>query len=333
MRGKKRYAMNLFIIAFIICSLGTSITTNEVDSVHYNFTLIAKTNGGGTRPDILNILKQQLVPLGINLEIIVQDWPTFVGEFINFRDFDLCYISLSGGGVDPDFTGVYDENGSLNLFGYHTSMDWDEEIGTGRNEWYIQTGSEMISNGSQNQKEFCWEWQFYLMDDILPCLPLFTHKNDSSSLQILIFNLREERPILGRQHPCPGYPSKPSNLAVKKAICYAINREEIRRVVFGVDYEITHHPVNPTNKSWLNPNIFKFCHNLQVGRAYMNVAGYGCGMPSNYGYDRWPDWEDVCGNNPTTISVEGFSLEIICISITLLSAVNLLCLTKRKRDA
>jgi ABC-type transport system substrate-binding protein len=178
--------MNLIVISIIIFSLMTSVTNNEVDSVHYNFTIVAKTNGGGTRPDILNILKQQLVPLGINLEVIVQDWPTFVGELIAHRDFDLCYVSLTGGGADPDFTGVYDENGSLNLFGYHTSMDWDEELGTGKNQWYIEEGTQIMPPNSEERIQHYWEWQDYFMDKICPLIPTFSPKVYSAQWTTLV---------------------------------------------------------------------------------------------------------------------------------------------------
>ncbi|MBN1329194.1 MAG: hypothetical protein JXA54_06950, partial [Candidatus Heimdallarchaeota archaeon] len=113
----------------------------DIDSVDPFFTLVAKTNGGGQRPDYLNFLRQHLARIGIDVSVIIQDWPTFVGELIAFRDFDICYVGLTGGGADPDFSGVYDENGSLNLFGYHTSMDWDDELGTGLNEWYMKQGT------------------------------------------------------------------------------------------------------------------------------------------------------------------------------------------------
>ncbi len=154
----------------------SGVINTEVESIQTNFTLVAKTNGGGLRPDILNILKQQLVPLGINLEVIIQDWPTFVGELIAFRNFDLCYIALSGGGADPDFTGVYDENGSLNLFGYHTSMDWDDDKGTGLNEWYMRQGNLIMPPHSEERIQHYWDWQQYFMDKICPLVPTFSNK-------------------------------------------------------------------------------------------------------------------------------------------------------------
>ncbi len=147
--------------------------TNAVDPF---FTLVFKTNGGGVRPDYGNFLKQHLARIGINVDVIVQDWPTFVGELIAYRDFDICYVALTGGGADPDFTGVFNENGSLNLFGYHTDMDYNETLGTGLNEWYMKQGNLIMPPDSTERVQHYWAWEQYLMDKILPCQPTFAPK-------------------------------------------------------------------------------------------------------------------------------------------------------------
>lgn len=58
MRGKKRNAITLIIISVLVFSMISGVINTEVESIQNNFTLVAKTNGGGIRPDILNILKQ-----------------------------------------------------------------------------------------------------------------------------------------------------------------------------------------------------------------------------------------------------------------------------------
>jgi len=149
----------------------------EADAIDPFFTLVFKTNGGGVRPDYGNFLRQHLARIGIDVDVVILDWPTFVGELLSYRDFDICYIGLSGGGTDPDFTGVYDENGSLNLFGYHTSMDWDEDLGTGLNEWYMKQGTLIMPPDSEERVQHYWDWEQYMMDKINPLLPTFAPKN------------------------------------------------------------------------------------------------------------------------------------------------------------
>lgn len=336
----KKTTILIFLITISFFSISKEIPKTE--SIEPFFTLIAKAFSP-THLDILYMIKEQIARIGINLDVIGLSFPYFVQyppDYTIFRKYDLAILEFSNETNvmyfdslrnDPFFSDLYSENGSIETLGYESSYDWDEELGIGRNEWYIQSGLEIILNGSQNQKEFCWEWQHYLMDEILPCLPLFAHKNDNSSLQLLVFNLREERPVIGNRYPCPGYPTKSIGLAVKKAISYAINREEIKRVVLVDDYEIIHHPINPTNKSWFNPNIFKYCHNLRVGRDYMNVAGFGCWVPGGNEYGPWSDWEDVCFGNPTTISVEGFSFRITGLCIVLCSIFYLHFTRKRRK--
>ncbi|HUT82712.1 MAG TPA: ABC transporter substrate-binding protein [Candidatus Bathyarchaeia archaeon] len=99
---------------------------------------------------------------------------------IAFRDFDICYVGLQGGGADPDFTGVYDENGSLNLFGYDTSMDWDDDLNTGLNEWYMKQGTLIMPPDSEERVQHYWDWEQYMMDKINPLLPTFAPKGYSS---------------------------------------------------------------------------------------------------------------------------------------------------------
>ncbi len=164
------------IIMTIFVASAVAVNPVQTDAVDAFFTLVFKTNSGGVRPDYGNFLRQHCARIGINIDVIIQDWPTFVGELIAFRNFDICYVALTGGGADPDFSGVYDENGSLNLFGYHTDMDYDDALGTGKNEWYIRQGNLIMPPDSEERVAHYWEWEQYLMDKILPCQPTFAPK-------------------------------------------------------------------------------------------------------------------------------------------------------------
>jgi len=171
----KTRIFTLFLVGWIVMGSVLVFIPEETSSTPIFFTLVAKTPDSGPGLLYFEYMKVYLSQIGINLDVVIQDWSTFVQELIIFRDFDLCYVEFTGGGVsEPDFTGVYNENGSLNLFGYHTSMDWDDYLSTGINEWYIQHGKQIIPPDSDERVQHYWAWEQYMMDKILPCIPLYT---------------------------------------------------------------------------------------------------------------------------------------------------------------
>ncbi|MHA1124398.1 MAG: ABC transporter substrate-binding protein [Candidatus Heimdallarchaeota archaeon] len=174
MYGKKRRVLFTVLLVIFVTSIIVSAKPKVEGKQPSYFTLVAKTNTGGVRVDYFLLIKQQLARIGINLDVIPLDWPTFVGELIAFRNFDMCIVPITGGNADPDFTGVYNENGSLNLFGYHTDMDYDPALGTGKNEWYMRQGNLIMPPDSEERIQHYWDWQQYLMDEILPMKPLLT---------------------------------------------------------------------------------------------------------------------------------------------------------------
>ena len=322
-RGRKAIAVVLLVSIVVV---NVSIRVKNTESVDPLFTLVAK-GFTPTHMDILFLIKQQLARIGINLDVLWVDVPD--GDTTKIRNYDLTIIEFRNYMLDdPFFADFYSENGTINVSGYETSIDWDEELVTGKNEWYIQTGLQMTPNDSQDRMNLCWEWQNYLLDDILPCLPLFSKVDDNSTFQFLAFNLREVRPIIGSREPAQGYPYKSTGLAVRKAITYAIDREEIKNIVLGDDYEIIHHPINPTLDSWLNPNVVRYCHDLQAARDFMITGGAYQDWPRKkytyIGYGSWPNWEDVCSKNMITYSNPGFDIFFTIIVLVVLSQIFLI---------
>ena len=168
---KKGYS--LLLVGLFLTSLYI-VKPTRTHSYDPFFTLSVRHVGGGDGPDYLNLIKQQLLRIGINLDVHLFDWGAMIPESDYWTTpWDMQIASFGGySRKDPDFTGVYNENGSLNFFSYHTSMDWDEELGTGKNEWYIKTGREILPPYSQERINHYWEWEDYLMDKILPVQPL-----------------------------------------------------------------------------------------------------------------------------------------------------------------
>ena len=329
---KKNKNAVILISILIISFITISKESPNVEGIEPLFSLEAKCYKI-KHLDYLNLIKQHLARIGILLRIEFIDLSeiNFLTELLAFRDLDLEILEFPCSTSENPFNPVFfSENGSLNLAGYHTSMDWDESLNTGRNEWYIQTGLEMTPNDSQERINLCWEWQHYMMDDILPILPLFTQKDNHSTFEILLFNMREVRPVIGSRSPAPSFTSISIGLLVRKAISYAINREEIRRVVLGDEYEIIHHPTNPVLDEWLNPNSIRYCYNLDFARKLMSLGSPG--LP--YGGDgepfEYPEWEELCNGNSSTISVKGFDI-LIAIGVLSTTSIYWMIFQLRKR--
>ena len=167
-KNRKGIICIVFITIFVMNTGSMSFTTTE--AIEPYFTLVCKTVHG-VRADYCNLLKQQLAEIGINLDVIIIDWPSIVAEMLSYHDYDILPVGLVGNEYFPDYTGVYNENGSLNIFGYTTDMDYNETLGTGINEWYITQGAKMLPSYSEQTLQHYWDWQQHLMNNILPCYP------------------------------------------------------------------------------------------------------------------------------------------------------------------
>ncbi|MGC9779728.1 MAG: hypothetical protein HZR80_10840 [Candidatus Heimdallarchaeota archaeon] len=154
------------------------------------------------------------------------------------------------------------------------------------------------------------------MDKILPGVPLFTKDNDSFSM--LAFNMREARPAIGNRDPCPLRPKMSIGLAVRKAIAYAINREEINKIVHGSSYSIVNTPVYFQNSCLCNPDIIEYCHHLKAGRYFIDIAGYSICVPPDIGD---MNTDDPCDRDFTN-SISGFRV-VIALSSIIFSSIQI----------
>ncbi|MHA1556106.1 MAG: ABC transporter substrate-binding protein [Candidatus Heimdallarchaeota archaeon] len=161
----------IIILVFVISSLAINQPNLNTKGVDPFFTLVYKTNDTATKIGTANYIKAQLAEIGIDLDIIIQDWLTFVIELTTTRDFDICHVSLQDNDKDPDQTGLYNEDGSLNIFGYDVTMDWQSDRGDGMNEWYMKQGNLIMPPDSNERIQHYWSWEQYLLDEICPMLP------------------------------------------------------------------------------------------------------------------------------------------------------------------
>jgi ABC-type transport system substrate-binding protein len=84
------------------------------------------------------------------------------------------------------------------------------------------------------------------------------------------YNMRPIRSYIGQSYtPWEYDPSISKGLAIRKAISYAIDREEINQIIHGGDYEINDYPIYAKLGIWCNPNITRYNHDLEKARYYM----------------------------------------------------------------
>ena len=140
---RKKIKSSLILILFFSCFFVVEPIAKETAAESF-FELIGITSGFSSSYDVLNFVSQHLARIGIKLYAHDLDWGIFYDELFIHRNFDLFYIGITRGEGDPDVSDIYCENASLNIFGYDTTLDWDDEYGTGLNEWYIQHSKEIM---------------------------------------------------------------------------------------------------------------------------------------------------------------------------------------------
>lgn len=105
------------ILAFLVIGIfflsvnghvGTVAAQNEVQE---NFSLSLFTNSGNRlRESYALYIKQAVVPLGINIDVIAKPFGQFVGDLLHLstgEPWDLAIVGFTGG-LMPDFQGIYD---------------------------------------------------------------------------------------------------------------------------------------------------------------------------------------------------------------------------------
>ena len=131
--------------------------------------LVLKTSSGGLRPDYASFISQYLKEIGIEVEVIIQEWSVFVGELTLSHDYDLAVVGISSGSLSPNYGSMYTEDGVLNMFSLSSSIPYQNESESIQNE--ILTISDL---SEKLQKHY--DLQQLIMDKIVPLCPLFSRK-------------------------------------------------------------------------------------------------------------------------------------------------------------
>ncbi|TFG00001.1 MAG: hypothetical protein EU542_08485, partial [Promethearchaeota archaeon] len=105
--------------------------------------------------------------------------------------------------------------------------------------------------------------------------PSFEVKNKiNGNLGFFGYNIREDREYIGDRTPCETNASITKGLAIRKAISYALDRNEINKIIHQGEFNITDHPIYPIKGIWYNPDIIRYTHDLDKARDYMKLAGF-----------------------------------------------------------
>ena len=124
-----------------------------------------------------NLIKQHLARIGIDLKIEILPIMALISwDPDEYRNFDMTTFGISDYRKNLNLAEIFRENSSLNVAGYHTSMDWDKDLGTGKNEWYLQQGKQIMPPNSVDRIQHYHDWQNYMMDELLLVQPLFNYK-------------------------------------------------------------------------------------------------------------------------------------------------------------
>ncbi|NHK30249.1 MAG: hypothetical protein FK730_02780 [Asgard group archaeon] len=177
-RKKKQIIVTISISLLMTSFLITNI--QKVENVDPMFTLVAIiADNVWNDPVYLNylyIIKHQLKRIGINLAIELLEWNDFLERLTITHDFDMVIFPFSHIPLEDYINVFFSENGSLNIFGYYIEMDFDENVDNGKNEFFIKQINSILPPNSIQRYEMVWDWQFHIMDNIVPCLPLFSER-------------------------------------------------------------------------------------------------------------------------------------------------------------
>ncbi|MCF2143300.1 MAG: ABC transporter substrate-binding protein [Candidatus Heimdallarchaeota archaeon] len=92
----------------------------------------------------------------------------------------------------------------------------------------------------------------------------------------LCFNVREDRDFVGDKTVSEIDPTISKGLAIRKAICYALDKTELNEIVHGNTFESIDWPIPETMGIWCNPNIFRYNGpQLDKAKYLLYVAGVG----------------------------------------------------------
>ncbi|MHA1125270.1 MAG: ABC transporter substrate-binding protein [Candidatus Heimdallarchaeota archaeon] len=162
-KSNKKSSLLIFLV---ITSTFMFVPASKTKSVDYFFTIKGIYYDQPNLHETMLKLKDQLLKIGINLELEVQTIFEYIAQIYYIHDYDL-YLGMVG------YQDYYESDVNSSI-GYDITLDYNSSLGTGKNQWYLDTFNSMIPPNSIERRQLFYDWQDYLMDEIVPIYPLFT---------------------------------------------------------------------------------------------------------------------------------------------------------------
>ncbi|MHA1555601.1 MAG: ABC transporter substrate-binding protein [Candidatus Heimdallarchaeota archaeon] len=109
---------------------------------------------------------------------------------------------------------------------------------------------------------------------------IITQSKPGQFMISLLYSLHPSRENISSLEFVGGETNITKGLALRKAISYAIDREELNDFFYQNQYMINDYPIYPTMKKWCNPNIIRYNHDLDQAKDYMELLGFSYDAPS-----------------------------------------------------
>ncbi|NPD88528.1 MAG: hypothetical protein HGN29_07380 [Asgard group archaeon] len=223
MKNNNTILITVMLISFIILS-GNSL---HVSSITTLARLTLQTEPG-EHFDYALYISKYLESIDIEVQIQVQEegWYDNLLTLSNDSDLAILEIEQEQDYSYGDILEIYSEEGMLGNFGWSRSIPYCNQ-----SEQLLMMINE--TENEQDKSELINDWMIIVMDNILPVLPLFIPRNNLSII-LLVFNL--QRPFIGGDSnylflSAPDKESYTIGVAIRKAISYCIDKEEMNNIV------------------------------------------------------------------------------------------------------
>ncbi len=266
-----RKLFEILLIFFMIFSQTVIYVTSEETEPLATLELIAYSD---THLKYGKKIAEQLASIGLKILVEQVEEEIDYGLKLKTGNFDLAMVTFTETITDPDLSHIYAPEGYYNYFGINTIIPYGNMSKTLLDEGIL------ITNITEKQNHY-YEWQEIIVDKIIPILPFFslTERNEDLpySYDLLAFNL-ESSFWGGSNHfiwlETPGKAEYTISLAIRKAICYCINRIEINERFHKNTYTINHSPISYYLEFYYYEDILKYEHDLEEAFEWLEAAGF-----------------------------------------------------------